>query len=304
MNWTQAINEFKYYLQIEKGMSKHTMASYTSDLEKLNQYIQHFNLQETPNTITNETLKEFIYHSAKTLNARSQSRLISSLKSFFKFLLVQAYRSDFPMELIETPKIGLKLPDTLSLDDINKLIEAIDLSQEEGQRNRAIIETLYGCGLRVSELVSLRISDLYFDEDFIQVHGKGNKQRLVPIAPITKNEITKYLELYRPKLKVFPAHQDILFLNRRGKQLTRTMIFTIIKQLTQIAGIQKQVSPHTLRHSFASHLLENGANLRAIQQMLGHESITTTEIYLHTERSYLKKVVDTFHPRAHSSQYK
>jgi integrase/recombinase XerD len=212
-------------------------------------------------------------------------------------LVFEDYRSDNPMDLIESPKIGRKLPDTLSEDEINMLIQAIDLSKSEGERNRAMLETLYGCGLRVSELIGLKISDLYFEEDFIKVTGKGDKQRFVPISNINKT----YINIYRKEIRVHQNIQkgfdDILFLNRRGRQLTRAMIFTIVRQLAEKIGIEKKISPHTFRHSFATHLLENGADLRAIQQMLGHESITTTEVYVHVDRSHLTKVMNEFHPR-------
>ena len=228
---------------------------------------------------------------------RTQARIISGLKGFFNYLVFEDYREDNPMDLIETPKIGRKLPDTLSETEINSLIAAIDLSKPEGERNRAIIETLYGCGLRVSELINLKLSDLYFDEDFIQVTGKGNKQRFVPISGINQKYINIYRNEVRVHLPIQKEYEDIVFLNRRGKQLTRAMIFTIVKQLAEKVGLQKNISPHTFRHSFATHLLENGADLRAIQQMLGHESITTTEVYMHVNRSYLSKVLNEFHPR-------
>ena len=232
------------------------------------------------------------------MNARSQSRVISGLRSFFSYLVFEDYRTDNPLELIESPKISRKLPDTISISEIEKIIEAIDLSTPEGERNRAILETLYGCGLRVSELTELKLSDLFFEEGFIKVTGKGDKQRFVPIAPYTIKYINIYKEEIRNHLKIKPQATDILFLNRRGNKLTRAMIFTIIRKLTEKAGISKKVSPHTFRHSFATHLLENGADLRAIQQMLGHESITTTEVYVHVDRNHLRKIMDEFHPRA------
>ena len=238
-----------------------------------------------------------MYELPKTVNPRSQARIISGLKGFFNYLVFEDYRDDNPMDLIESPKIGRKLPDTLSTDEINKLIAAIDLSKPEGERNRAILETLYGCGLRVSELINLKLSDLYFDEDFIKVTGKGNKQRFVPVSKVNKKYINLYRNEIRSHQKIEPGHEDFVFLNRRGKQLTRAMIFTIIKRLTEKIGLQKNISPHTFRHSFATHLLENGADLRAIQQMLGHESITTTEVYMHVDRRHLTKVLNDFHPR-------
>jgi integrase/recombinase XerD len=242
-------------------------------------------------------VQQFIYAISKEVNARSQARIISGLKSFFSYLIFEDYRSDNPMELIETPRIGRKLPDTLSIEEIDSIINAIDLSKNEGERNRAMLETLYGCGLRVSELVDLKISDLFFDEGFIKITGKGNKQRFVPISQVTQKYITLYKDLIRSHLKIQKGFEDTLFLNRRGKQLTRAMIFTIIKQLAQVINLNKSISPHTFRHSFATHLLENGADLRAIQLMLGHESITTTEVYVHLDRKHLTQIMNTFHPR-------
>jgi tyrosine recombinase xerD len=295
--WEQVLKDFEYYLKIERGMSPNSVVSYMLDIEKLIRFLSAHELSDAPATITAETLRNFVYQESKELKARSQSRLISSLKSFFKYLMLENYREDYPMEYMDTPKFGMKLPDTLSVEEIDALIAGIDLSTDEGHRNRAIIETLYGCGLRVSELVSLRLSDLFFDEGFIRVLGKGNKQRLVPIGSHTQKEINNYLLYQRKKVPQVKEFSDIVFLNRRGKQLTRAMIFTIIRQVAANIGLAKQISPHTFRHSFATHLLENGANLRAIQLMLGHESITTTEIYTHVEHAYLSQVINTYHPR-------
>jgi len=295
--WEQVLKDFEYYLKIERGMSPNSVVSYMLDIEKLIRFLSAHEFSDTPATITAETLRNFVYQESKELKARSQSRLISALKSFFKYLMLENYREDYPMEYIDTPKFGMKLPDTLSVEEIDALIAGIDLSTDEGHRNRAIIETLYGCGLRVSELVSLRLSDLFFDEGFIRVLGKGNKQRLVPIGSHTQKEINNYLLYQRKKVPQVKEFSDIVFLNRRGKQLTRAMIFTIIRQAAANIGLTKQISPHTFRHSFATHLLENGANLRAIQLMLGHESITTTEIYTHVEHAYLSQVINTYHPR-------
>ena len=295
--WEQVLKDFEYYLKIERGMSPNSVVSYMLDIEKLIRFLSAHELSDAPATITAETLRNFVYQESKELKARSQSRLISALKSFFKYLMLENYREDYPMEYIDTPKFGMKLPDTLSVEEIDALIAGIDLSTDEGHRNRAIIETLYGCGLRVSELVSLRLSDLFFDEGFIRVLGKGNKQRLVPIGSHTQKEINNYLLYQRKKVPQVKEFSDIVFLNRRGKQLTRAMIFTIIRQVAANIGLAKQISPHTFRHSFATHLLENGANLRAIQLMLGHESITTTEIYTHVEHAYLSQVINTYHPR-------
>ncbi|ATA68857.1 site-specific tyrosine recombinase XerD [Capnocytophaga cynodegmi] len=297
MKWRTTLTEYQYFLRFQRGMSKNSVTSYGLDIEKLISYLEKYGINETPITISVDTLRQFIYEVSKELNTRSQARLISALKSFFKFITSEKGREDFPMNLIESPKIGLKLPDTLSLEEIDNLLISIDLSTDEGHRNKAIIETLYGCGLRVSELISLRLSDLFFEEDFIRVMGKGNKQRLIPIGKFTQKQIENYINHQRKKLKVVKGHEDFIFLNRRGKQLTRAMIFTIVRQVAENTGLKKKISPHTFRHSFATHLLENGANLRAIQTMLGHESITTTEIYVHVENSHLREMLTKFHPR-------
>ena len=297
MNWTTFIKSYQSYLRIERGMSKNTIDNYSFDIERLCLFLEENSISVSPITINEETIQQFIYHIAKQLNARSQARIISGLKSFFSYLIFEDYRADNPLELIETPRIGRKLPDTLSIVDIDRLIAAIDLSSNEGERNRAMLETLYGCGLRVSELVNLKISDLFFEEGFVKITGKGNKQRFVPIGTYTQ----KYIEIYKDKvrlhLNIQKGHEDTLFLNRRGRQLTRAMIFTIIKDLAVKIDLNKTISPHTFRHSFATHLLENGADLRSIQLMLGHESITTTEIYVHLDRKHLAEIMNTFHPR-------
>jgi integrase/recombinase XerD len=297
MQWQQAITDYQNYLRIERGLSENSVSSYSLDIKKLVGWLTKHSNIISPISITEETLQQFIYHIAKEVNPRSQSRIISGLRGFFNYLIFEEYRKTNPLELIESPKMGRKLPDTLSIKEIDSLIEAIDLSSPQGERNRAILETLYGCGLRVSELITLKISDLFFDEGFIKVTGKGNKQRFVPIGDTT----IKYINLYRKEIRVHqdihPTAKDTIFLNRRGKPLTRAMIFTIVKLLAEKAGIHKIISPHTFRHSFATHLLENGADLRAIQQMLGHESITTTEIYTHIDKSHLTQVINTFHPR-------
>jgi len=297
MNWKQAIGDFNNYLLIERGLSKNSAVNYSLDIQKLINFLEINSIAISPEKIDTKIIQQFIYEIAKILNERSQSRIISGLKSFFNYLIFEGYREDNPMELIETPKIGRKLPDTLSLEEIDELIGCIDLSVAEGERNKAIIETLYGCGLRVTELINLKLSDLYFKEGFIQVTGKGNKQRFVPIGNITQNYISEYISNTRGNVPFKKEDQDIVFLNRRGNSLTRAMIFTIVKNLSVTASINKKLSPHTFRHSFATHLLENGADLRAIQQMLGHESITTTEIYMHVDKSHLKKVITSFHPR-------
>ncbi|NVN19937.1 site-specific tyrosine recombinase XerD [Muricauda sp. HICW] len=297
MNWQQAIKDYQNYLKIERGLSQNSISNYTMDLKKLAGYLDEQGVDDKPITIDKEIVQQFIYEIAKVINPRTQARIISGLKGFFNYLVFEDYREDNPMDLIETPKIGRKLPDTLSEDEINQLIAAIDLSKSEGERNRAILETLYGCGLRVSELINLKLSDLYFDEDFIKVTGKGNKQRFVPISEINQKYINIYRKEVRVHLPIQKEHEDFVFLNRRGKQLTRAMIFTIVKKLAEEIGLKKSISPHTFRHSFATHLLENGADLRAIQQMLGHESITTTEVYMHVNRSHLANILKEFHPR-------
>lgn len=297
MNWDSYIKSYQSYLKIERGLSKNTIENYSFDIERLCLYLVSNGIEVSPIKINEETLQQFIYAIATQVNARSQARIISGLKSFFGYLIFEDYRNDNPLELIESPKTGRKLPDTLAITEIDALIGAIDLATNEGERNRAMLETLYGCGLRVSELVSLKISDLFFEEGFIKVTGKGNKQRFVPVGDLCRKYIEIYKDTVRVHVNVKKGHNDILFLNRRGSQLTRAMIFTIIKDLAVKIELTKKISPHTFRHSFATHLLENGADLRSIQLMLGHESITTTEIYLHLDRSFLTEVINNFHPR-------
>lgn len=297
MNWNRYIKDYQSYLRIERGLSKNTIENYGFDIERLCLFLDTNKIEVSPLKITDETVQQFIYSVSKEVNPRSQARIISGLKSFFNYLVFEDYRNDNPLELIETPKTGRKLPDTLSVQEIDALIAAIDLSKNEGERNRAMLETLYGCGLRVSELISLKISDLFFDEGFIKITGKGNKERFVPIGKLTQKYIEIYQKEVRVNLNIKKGYEDTLFLNRRGSQLTRAMAFTIIKDLAVTIGLHKSISPHTLRHSFATHLLENGADLRSIQLMLGHESITTTEIYVHLDRSFLKEVMHSYHPR-------
>lgn len=297
MKWSTALQDYQNYLRIERGLSDNSITNYSLDVKKLITYLYEFEVDKTPISITDKELRDFIYNLSQKINPRSQARLISGLKGFFNYLIFEDYRKTNPLDLIEPPKTGRKLPDTLSLEEIDQLIEAIDLSKPQGERNRSIIETLYGCGLRVSELINLKISDLFFDEGFIKVTGKGDKQRFVPIAKPTQHYINLYKNEVRIHQKIQKGHEDILYLNRRGKQLTRAMIFTIVRNLSREIGLKKKVSPHSFRHSFASHLLENGADLRSIQQMLGHESITTTEIYVHTNNTRLQKVMQQYHPR-------
>jgi integrase/recombinase XerD len=296
-SWARYIDHYLSWLRIERGLLPNTVTNYSFDLQRLCGFLELQFPEVTPLTITDEELHQFIFDLSKQVKPRSQARVISGLRSFFTWVVFEGYRKDNPMELIETPKTGRKLPDTLTLTDIDKLIGAIDLSTPEGERNRAMLETLYGCGLRVSELVDLKLSDLYFDEGFIRVTGKGDKQRFVPIGEYTQKYINIYVSSVRTHLKIAKGHEDTVFLNRNGKKLTRAMVFTIVRGLAAKIGLQKKISPHTFRHSFATHLLENGADLRAIQQMLGHESITTTEIYVHLDRTHLTQVMNKFHPR-------
>ena len=302
-SWIKFINDYKSYLKIERGLAANSVENYCFDVQKLVDYLISNNIDVSPIAVDEEIIQQFIYHIATELNPRSRARIISGLKSFFNFLVFENYRKDTPMELVEVPKIGRKLPDTLSVGEIDALIGAIELTKidregkSQGERNRAMLETLYSCGLRVSELVELKLSDLFFDEGFIKVTGKGNKQRFVPIGNSTQKYITIYIETDRNKLNIQKGFEDTLFLNRRGKALTRAMVFTIIKDLAVKIGLHKTISPHTFRHSFATHLLENGADLRSIQLMLGHESITTTEIYMHVDRKFLNNILNTYHPR-------
>lgn len=296
MNWQQALKDYQNYLRLERGLSENSIFNYSLDIKKLMNWLDANNITHSPISISEESLQQFIYEIAKHVNPRTQSRVISGLKGFFNYLIFEDYRNTNPLELIEAPRLGRKLPDTLALEEIDAIINAIDLSSKQGERNRAILETLYACGLRVSELTNLKISDLYFDEGFIKVTGKGDKQRLVPIGSSTEKYINIYRKEVRVHQKIDPKAKDTLFLNQHGRQLTRAMIFTIVKRLAEKAGIRKTISPHTFRHSFATHLLENGADLRAIQQMLGHESITTTEVYTHIDRKHLTEVINKFHP--------
>ena len=297
MNWENALKDYQLFLQIERGLSKNTIESYARDLKKLMHFLEENNIKISPILIDSEIINHFIYKIAKNVNPRSQARIISGLRSFFDYLVFEDYRATNPTDLIETPKIGLKLPDTLSEEEIDSLISAIDLSHSQGERNRTILETMYSCGLRVSELITLKISDLFFDEGFIRVIGKGNKQRFIPIHYNAQKYILFYIKDIRSHIVPKKEFEDTLFLNRRGSGLSRQMIFMVLKDLATKTTLNKKISPHTLRHSFATHLLKNGADLRAIQQMLGHESITTTEVYVHVDKSYLRSVLEKFHPR-------
>lgn len=291
--WKEKISDFQIYLKLEKSLSQNTTNAYVNDVRKLADYTE-----KEPKEIDLKELEDFIYElNSVYISPRSQARIISGIKAFFNYLVLENNVANNPAYLLESPKIGQKLPEILSVEEIDLLQSKIDLSKPEGHRNKAIIETLYACGLRVSELVNLRLSNLHFKEGFIIVTGKGSKQRLIPIGEKAIHEINYYKEHYRSHLDIKIEFEDILFLNRYGRQLTRVMIFTIIKKLAQDAEIKKNISPHTFRHSFATHLVEGGADLRAVQEMLGHESIITTEIYTHIDREYLKQVVNDFHPR-------
>lgn len=290
------IDKYKTWLRLEKSLSANSIEAYLTDLDKLIRFVESEGKDFA--TISYQDLQQFVAQLRDIgIHPRSQARIISGIKSFYRFLLLDEYITADPTELLESPKIGLKLPDVLTVNEINDILDTIDLSLPEGQRNRAMLEVLYSCGLRVSELISLRYSDVYFDEGFIRVEGKGSKQRLVPISETAIREIKNYL-LDRNLMVVKKGFEDILFLSRRGTALSRIMVFHIIKQQTEMAGVHKNVSPHTFRHSFATHLLEGGANLRAIQEMLGHEKITTTEIYTHIDRQFLRKEILEHHPRS------
>jgi integrase/recombinase XerD len=283
-------------LKIEKGLAENSVKAYADDVHKLKDFSEVENI--LPETITHEFLQRFIHELYELgLSARSQARIISGIKQFFVFLILDDEIKHDPSELLELPRIGRKLPEVLTIEEIDLIIHTIDLSTKEGHRNKAIIETLYSCGLRVSELVNLRFEELFFNEGFIRLIGKGNKQRLVPVSPSVEKELGIYVDNFRCHQTIKPGHESFIFLNRRGAKLTRVMIFTIVKQLVEKAKIRKNISPHTFRHSFATHLLEGGANLRAIQEMLGHESITTTEIYTHLDQQFIQEAIISFHPR-------
>ena len=297
MKWLNALKDFEHFMKIERGLSDNTIVNYRFDVMKLVNYLEKNNIKVNAVKIGKNTIQEFLFKLSKTNNSRTQSRIISGLRSFFDYLIFEQYRSNNPLEQIELPKIGRKLPDILSLDEIDKIINSIDLKNILDHRNKTILETLYSCGLRVSELINLKLSDLYFKENFIKVTGKGDKQRFVPIGLNTQKIIKSFIINKRSQMKISDNDLDILFVNRNGKKLTRAMIFTIVKSIVNKAGIKKKISPHSFRHSFATHLLQNGADLRAIQMMMGHENITTTEIYMHLDKSHLKEIVNKFHPR-------
>jgi len=297
LSWKQSFRNFETYLRLEKSLSDNSIEAYLSDVLKLEKYFIETGNDISPASVTYTDLKAFLaWYGTNNKNTRTQSRVLSGIRAFFRFLLIEGEIEENPASLLESPKIGLKLPEVLSISEIDRMIAEIDLSKPEGHRNKAIIETLYGCGLRVSELVNLRLTDIHYVEEFVVVTGKGNKQRLVPIS----GKALKEIDIYKQDRNRLPAirDQNVLFLNRRGSHLTRAMIFTIIKDLAAKTGIRKNISPHTFRHSFATHMIEAGADLRAVQEMLGHESILTTEIYTHIDRSFLRDTLIMFHPRA------
>ncbi len=298
LNWKSARLEFKAYLQLERSLAKNSVDAYLGDIQKLELFVKQSEWNLPPLLLEQKHCEQFLQALAQTgIGDRSQARILSGIKAFYKFLVLEEWAKSSPVKYLESPKIGHKIPTTLSVSEINQMIAAIDLSKSEGERNKAILEVLYGCGLRASELTQLKISNLYLNSGFIRVIGKSNKERLVPIHQTAIKQVLIYKDLVRVHQKIKPKMEDYLFLNRRGKFLSRVMIFNIVKQAAKDAGIQKTVSPHTFRHSFATHLYEGGADLRVIQEMLGHESITTTEIYSKIDQTYLRKTLEQYHPR-------
>ena len=297
MNWKKAIADYRMYLKIERGLSESSIESYTLDVLGFEKFLIDENITKNPIDCDLSSVQTFIYETAKLLSPNTQARRLSGLRSFFDYMIFESYRVSNPTDLIEAPKLGRKLPDVLGLNEVDLLLEQIDLGHPQGYRNRAMLEMLYGSGIRVSELINLSLSNLFFEENLIRVTGKGNKQRLVPMGKLTKKFIILYINEIRLQQKINSVYQDIVFLNRNGKILTRQMIFTIIKQLALKANIKKKIGPHTFRHSFATHLLENGADLRTIQILMGHENITTTEVYTHLDTQHLRSVIERFHPR-------
>jgi integrase/recombinase XerD len=297
LDWKHALKNFETYLRLEKSLSENSVEAYLNDVSKIEKYFSSNGKEVNPALVSYSDLKKFIvFYGEENKNSRTQSRVLSGIRAFYRFLLIEGEIEENPATLIESPRIGLKLPEVLSIIEIDRMIDVIDLSKPEGHRNKAIIETLYGCGLRVSELVNLRLTDIHYGEGYVIVTGKGNKQRLVPVS----GKALKEIDIYKQDRNTLSAikDQNVLFLNRRGSKLTRAMIFTIIRDLAAKAGIKKKISPHTFRHSFATHMIEAGADLRAVQEMLGHESILTTEIYTHIDRSYLRDTLIMFHPRS------
>ncbi|MGW8316377.1 MAG: site-specific tyrosine recombinase XerD [Bacteroidales bacterium] len=298
MNWPDTLKDFEGFLKLEKGLSPHSIQAYLADIHKLIRYLELQQIDQGPDELDHAELSRFMAWIGELgLSARSQARVLSGLKAFYRFLLLEDRIEKDPTALLEGPRLGRKLPEVLTVDEIDRMLKCIDLSKPEGRRNKAMLEVLYSCGLRVSELVELKMSAIHREEGFVRIVGKGNKERLVPISQLALREIDLYLP-DRHSLEIQPGEQDMLFLNRRGKRLSRVMVFTVIRELASAAGIKKRVSPHTFRHSFATHLIEGGADLRAVQEMLGHESIITTEIYTHLDREYLREAILSYHPRA------
>jgi integrase/recombinase XerD len=299
MTWETAINDFGHYLRLEKSLASNSVASYQADVKKLVEFVEMQGWESSPPDIEFSQLRDFVrWISGFGLAASTQARIISGIRAFYKYLLLEDHIDHDPTELLEAPKLGRKLPDTLSVEEIELLISAIDRSRPEGERNKTMLDVLYGCGLRVTELTGLKISDIYFKEEFLRIVGKGDKERLVPAGHTALKQLKLYLDQVRTGKTIKKGYEDYVFLNSRGSSISRVMVFTIIKDLAKKCGLRKNISPHTFRHSFATHLVEGGADLRAVQQMLGHESITTTEIYTHLDREYLKSVVQLYHPRA------
>ncbi|XOD68860.1 MAG: site-specific tyrosine recombinase XerD [Flavobacteriales bacterium AspAUS03] len=298
MNWKPFIEDYTNYLKLEKGLSENSVENYIRDIKKVKNYFEQYYPEVSPTNISADQLSQFLYSTVKEgYSERTQARFISTIKSFCKFLIIENHRTDYPGKLLEAPRISKKLPNTLTLKEINTLIDGINLDESEGKRNRLMLELLYSCVLRVSELIHLKLSDLHFDENCISVLGKGNKKRLIPINQYCQTILEHYIKNTRNKLMPKRKHEDYVFLNRRGEKLSRVMIFTIVRNLADKAGISKPISPHTFRHSFATHLLESGADLNSIQQLLGHQSITTTEIYIHATTEHLREVILKHHPR-------
>ncbi|HZH72438.1 MAG TPA: site-specific tyrosine recombinase XerD [Mariniphaga sp.] len=299
MKWDESKKNYENYLRLEKSLSSNSVAAYINDINKLTEFLSIQYKKTGPDKVKLLHLKKFVeWLNERGVSPRTQARTISGIKSFYKYLLIEGHITSDPTALLESPKIGRKLPDVLSMEEIDELIDAVDLNKAEGQRNKAMLEALYSCGLRVSELVNLKMSNLHFNEGYIKVEGKSEKERLVPVSQRAIDEIEKYISGYREGLKIHKDSENIVFLNRRGKKLSRVMVFTIIKNLAEKTNLKKKISPHTFRHSFATHLINGGADLRAVQEMLGHESILTTEIYTHLDREYLKETIQQFHPRS------
>ncbi len=299
MKWDESKKSYENYLKLEKSLSSNSIAAYINDINKLTEFLGKNYRKAGPDKVKLHHLKKFVeWLNERGVSPRTQARTISGIKSFYKYLLIEGKITSDPTALLESPKIGRKLPDVLSMEEIDELIDAVDLNKPEGQRNKAMLETLYSCGLRVSELVNLKITNLFFDDGYVKIEGKAEKERLVPVSSRAVEEIEKYIRDYRDGLKIHKESENIVFLNRRGKKLSRVMVFTIIKNLAEKINLNKKISPHTFRHSFATHLINGGADLRAVQEMLGHESILTTEIYTHLDRDYLRDTIHQYHPRS------